>query len=154
MGKYSNVNVSSLNSAVDKALDEIKNYDLSDVNATLSNNTTLDSGIETKVEDSLDLIISSENISGSIKVLKKQLNNLKDASSYIKKYQEAEKEIKELEKRLYKEEISYESTQNSKGETIINKVVEWVVDTYVKNRINVLKNDISFYEKRIDNYLS
>ena len=154
MGKYSNVYVDNLSSIVEAALDEIKKYNLKNVDDTLSNNKTLNSTIENKVQESLDLIINSDSKLGSIKVLKNRLNNLKDASYYIKKYQEAESEIKRLEKKLYKKEVSYEERKNSSGDIIVEKIVDWVIDTYVQNKINSLENDISYYERRIDNYLS
>lgn len=154
MGKYSNINVKSLKNAVSTALEEIVNYDLSEVKKNLANRETLTSSASKVVSDALEKIISSSSKNGSIKKLKNKLNKLSIAADYIKKYQEAETEITSLESRLYVEKIENETKINPYGKEYIETNIIWVKDLEVQNRINVLKSNLESYERTIDSKLN
>lgn len=134
MGKYSNVNASSLSNAVTKALNELNQYSLQDIRRDLQNQNILKTSINSVLDSSFEKVISSTAINGSITTLKKKLNNLKNAANYINKYQNTEKEIEKLKDKLYKSD----GTKNYS----------------IQNRINTMKNTLNNYENKIDQYLS
>src|SRR5690625_1406421 len=92
MGKYSNVNASSLSSVANTALNELNRNSLQTVRNNLSKNSILYSAVSKSVTDQLNNIENSKAISGSIAVIKEMLEDLKSAASYISKYQDLERE--------------------------------------------------------------
>lgn len=153
MGKYSNVNATALKNVASTAIDELNNYNLSNVHNNLKNSNTMKSSASHAIKDSLYNIIYSNNINGSLKNLKNKLNNLVTAAEYIKRYQEAEANINKLNKKLYKKETSYEYSEDEDGNTITEEIVEWVIDVFVQAQINNLENNKTSYESKIDYYL-
>ena len=134
MGKYSNVNASSLLNATVTAINELSSHNLSIEYNSLKNRSTLTSQASKLVCNSLDDIINSKSIAGSIPKLKEKLNNLKKAVEAILKCQELEKEIKNLESKLY----------DSKGNK--DMLVQWQIDSK--------KSSLSNYETKVDNLLN
>ena len=149
MRKYSNVNANSLLYTASTAIDELNNYNLTDV----KNNKAIKSSATQVISDSLYDIVYSANKKGSIRTLKNKLESLVTASEYIKKYQQTEKEINSLQKKLYKKETSYERSTDSNGNPISKEVIEWVIDKIVQAQIKTLENNIISYENKIDFYL-
>ena len=133
MGKYSNVNTNSLLNKVTTALNELNSHSLGNEYNSLCNANVLSSGAFKPVRDTFVNIANSKNYTGSIYNLEMKLNNLGKATQYIQKYQEIEKIINNLEKKLYK---------NGKK------------DNGVQSQIDGNKRNLLNYEKKIDNLLS
>ena len=92
------------------------------------------SSVVSGLNSNFQKVIESTTINGSIAQLRKKLNNLKNAATYIDKYQDTEEEIERLEEMLYRND----GTKNYS----------------VQSRINSKRNALSNYEKKIDQYLS
>ena len=134
MGKYSNINARSLLNAASNAISELSSHNLNTEYNNLRNQNTLTSQASEIVCNSLNNIINSKSINGSINKLKDKLNNLKKAAEYIQKCQDLEKEINALEKRLY----------DSDGKK----------NVFVQMQINSDKRSLTSYENKVDSLLS
>ena len=97
MSKYSYVYSDNLERACNTALSELEKNKLNNIIKDLDDNRLWKSSSKKKCVDALKSINSSEQISGSIEVLKKKLNNLKIAAQKINaiKSKEADKKIEE-----------------------------------------------------------
>lgn len=154
MGKYSNVNVTTLETTINNVESLIKKYDISEIRRNLINNKVIqESKVEAKVSEALTKIATSEEYIGSIKTLNNLIKKLDNARNQIKLYQNLEKQIPPLEKKLYKTKYTYE-TKIVNGKSVRTKVANTVIDQNVQNRINSLRNSMSKYEANADKYLT
>lgn len=133
MGKYSSVNVKSLLSVTNTAISELSSHNLNAIHISLQNQNILMSQASKNVSLSLNNIINSKNINGSISNLKDKLTNLKKACEYIEKCQSIEEEIFQLEKKLYKKDGKKSSS--------------------IQSQINSKKNTLASYERKVDDQL-
>ncbi len=134
MGKYSNVNWSSMQSAASSALSELSSHSLN-CRTNITNRSVLSSSATEVLSKAFNEVRSSSSITGSIAVLKKKLNTLKSVAYKIRSYQETEKSIHNYEQKLQSAET--EAQKRSYMNIIKN----------LKNRLNSQQNEI-------DNYLS
>ena len=132
--KYTNINAKNLLNMIDRALNELGEYDLNIIKNNFNNKNLLTSNISNNLDKTFNNIINSRNLEGSIATLKFKLNNLRSAANYIIKCQELEEKIKELETNLY----------NSDGS----------LNFIVKEEIDNCNNSINSYERNIDSLLN
>ncbi len=134
MGKYSKVNASNMQTQATKALSELNFHNLSDSIQVINNKGVLNSSANKVLSDALSNITERTSLNGSIPNLKKYLNNLKEASSYIMKYQTLEKEINNL----------YALLARAKEKEALS----------IRSQIRQKENSLKSYEQKIDNLLS
>ena len=142
MGKYSSVDVSSLQNTVTTALNELSVYDFDTANEMINDKYSLDSLPVFYISNAINRMTNSSQLNGSYLVLKKELDNLQNAIVYIRQYQNTELEIARLEKQKY---TSVYNSQTKSYETRINP--------YIVSLINQKKSLLVTYEKKADSYL-
>ncbi len=131
---YTNINTSALSSAINEALNGLNSYNLNLIYNNLNSKDILNAQAKNPLNNALNDTINDTSINGSIINLKNKLNDLKKANEYIKIYQNLEKEIRSLEKRLY----NHDGTKNKS----------------IERQINSKKNNLKNYENKINNILS
>ncbi len=163
MGKYTNIAVASLKSAISTALNELSSYNFQKIQANLTNPAVLQSSVTSVIGTSLGEIQSSSK-TGSVSTLKKNLTTLNTACTSIEKIQKLETEIKtlqaevnELEKHKYKT-VTY-TTTDSEGNTYTE--TDTVLDQGVVNKINAKNSliqsktkEMTQLEKTVDSLLN
>lgn len=107
MGLYSNTDYETYRTLAKTAIEELstKNFDVP--MSTLNSSDVLNSDIRKKCDNSLDTIISSNSLTGSIKVLKSNLKKIVSVMDLVQKYQKeeaksepSEKKLKSIEKKI------------------------------------------------------
>lgn len=134
MGKYSNVNATSLQNVANNAINELSRYKMTSTKQNIDNTKNLYSTSKITLTNAMASVINKKDINGSIPKLEETLKKLSTAASYIKTCQDLEKEIAQLERDKY----------DSNGNT--NYWVVW--------QINSKKNSLSSYESKVDRLLS
>lgn len=145
MGKYSNVNYSSLISATETALAEIGQNSLLGVKVDLSNTEILNASVAAVLTTALESIETSTAIKGSIAVIKTKLLKLKDAAIYIGKYQDLEDTIAQLEAKKY----TYKTEYDEEGNSVRTKKIDYNIVNQINTNNTLLQN----YENTIDQLL-
>ena len=133
MGKYSNVNVSALSSAVNQALSELSSHGVMDISSSILNSRVLQSSVNANLSTAFSTITSSVAVTGSIANLRKKLENLIKADVFIKIYQEIVKDLDRFER------LERSSRNNRFGSASSAK--------------NSIKSLLANYESTIDGYL-
>lgn len=132
MGKYSNVNWSSMQTAAANALSELSSHSLN-CKSNITNRSVLSSSATEILSKAFNEVISSSSITGSIAVLRKKLNTLKSVASKIKSYQETEKAIREYERKLQRAKTD---EQKRAYQNVIRNL---------RSRLNSQQNEIDSY---------
>lgn len=148
MSIYSKISIKSLNSAVDKALSELGNYDLKSLKQSLLA-PTMESSAKTNVFSALDNISTSTSLNGSVAILKNNLKLLSSVSKNIIFIQDLEKQINDLEKKKWKT-IKYTTTD---GNGVSHTRHEKVIIQSVQDKIDKKKSEIEKKENDINNAL-
>lgn len=154
MGKYSNVNASSLSSVANTALNELNRNSLQTVRNNLSKNSILYSAVSKSVTDQLNNIENSKAISGSIAVIKEMLEDLKSAASYISKYQDLERENALLDAKKYTYETDYYYVTSASGARVRRGTKTKKLNQSVVNKMNNNLKSMQKYEEMIDQLLT
>lgn len=154
MGKYSQVSGSSLQNEANKALQSLNQHDLNQIKKDLQLDINIQCSAKEVAIKYLDKINSSNNLSGSISVLKTKLQKLSNAGGMIQDYQNLEKEIKDLEKHKYREEIRTDYYIGEDGETHENTYKEKVLDKSVVRKIERKEKELKDLEQKIDRQVS
>lgn len=142
MSKYSNVNVKMIYDSCNNVLNEMKNNSLYKTYANISNNNNFLSPIKEKIDFSLNQILYSNAINGSLQNLKVHIENLKKIAGLIEDIQEIEKDISSLDNNY-----SYKvNLLTGEKEKVTNNLA-----TYL---ISYKESQISDKEKRINELLN
>ena len=150
MAVYTNVNESLIRSIAKEAKDEMIDYENSLYYINGYSYDMLEIDAKKNFLDSIDKIIESKSINGSIATLENKLNVLISACDEIGKTHEIEKKISSLEPKLYKT-VSH-SVTNADG--TVSRYTTTVIDQNVKSRIDSLKGELNRKEKSITAMLS
>lgn len=100
MGKYSNVQAKSLQNALNQAIKEIKQHNLSNIKNNLNRKTIFQTEVSKKVINTINSITNKGTNNGNLSNLKNKLETLKNISGCIIKCQELEKDIESLRRSL------------------------------------------------------
>ena len=138
MGKYSNVNATSLKNTVTTAINELSTYSMNSIRSNLVNIKNLSSKAGSNITSAITTITGNKNYNGTIPNLRDYLYKLSNAADNIIKYQNLEKEIANLESELY--------TYDKEGNKVINN--------WVARQLSIKKNNLSSCELTIDKLLA
>lgn len=155
MGKYSNVNASSLSNTISNMIlfHQMSSNTLSNVKSDLANKNNFSSEAIDNAVKAIEKIISS-NKNGTISNINNRLINLKNVSDKIKNYQNIENDIAKLNKKLYYDETERVVSKDAKGKEIVSYVTHTYMDYNVYNNIQSLKKQLNSLELEIDSMLS
>jgi len=154
MGKYSIVNVGALRNVISSSLSDLEIHNLSTVRNDLNNSTILKSSPKDNIISTIDKIIDSTEVNGSIASLKEKFSILSEACSYIEKIQATEQTITRIEKELWKQGDFGSYVTDDEGNKTWQKDIQWYKDPTIEAQINSLQNEITSLENTIDSLLA
>ena len=144
MGKYSNVNTSSLRNEANNALNELNSYNISNLGELADCTFKGKANIRFALNS-----IQNGGLNGGILLLKQKLNNLVSACDKIDTYKGYEGKVQEL-----KDDENNGTWEDSGKKDLLGKVIYYFKRNVHTSDIEFYNNKISKLEIEIDSLLS
>ncbi len=159
---FDNINVSSLKNALVQCKNSIDYSTTEELINNISNTSIWQSSSQTNLKNAL-IKLKDERY----QELEEKINNYLEATSYIERYQDLEKEnvslnreYSSLSRKLYYNETYTETTKNSDGtlkkETRTQRVKDKSVErqmTYIERKIEANTRDMENFKNIVSNYI-